>query len=146
MKLIDKVRAIRTALVERQSERKRLRGPAQLRYAIADALAMLDADAWRALTADAGFFMSHDYLTGLEPVLPANLAPRYALIFDGDQQPVAAVYMQLAQISLAQTRPVKPAVSAARTPLDTLKIGAAHAHLRQPALLRPAWRGIRTRR
>jgi hypothetical protein len=118
MNLIDKARAIRDSLAERQSERKRLRGPAQLRYAIADTLAMLDAGVWRTLTADAGFFMSHGYLMGLEAVLPANLAPRYALIFDSDRQPVAAVYMQLAEISLAQARPVKPAAGAGLNPLD----------------------------
>jgi hypothetical protein len=114
MNLLDKARTLHRALAETSKARKRLRGPAHLRYAIADTLAMLDSGAWRALTADAGFFMSHAYLTGLERVLPDNLAPAYALIFDGDQQPVAAVYMQHARISLAQTRPAKSATEGAR--------------------------------
>ena len=105
MKIISKALAIREAA----SERKRLRGPARLEYAIADRLAMLDAGAWNLLTADAGFFMSHAYLVALETVLPGNLAPRYALIFDGEQQPVAAVYMQLADIGVAQVRSQKAA-------------------------------------
>ncbi|MEO5917434.1 MAG: GNAT family N-acetyltransferase [Luteolibacter sp.] len=115
MKILSKARAIRDAV----AERKRLRGPAQLEYAIADRLAMLDAGAWNVLTADAGFFMSHAYLTALEAVLPDNLAPRYALIFDGAQKPVAAVYMQLADIGVAQVRP-KKAVAAERPPLAAL--------------------------
>jgi len=69
MKLAAKARAMRDALAEKNSERKHLRGPARLHYAIADKLAMLDAGARHALTADAGFFMSHAYLAGLEPVL-----------------------------------------------------------------------------
>src|SRR5215831_11331468 len=85
------------------AERKRLRGPAQVHYAIADRLAMLDPGAWRELTAGAGFFLSHGYLSALESVVPANLAPRYALIYAGET-PVAAVYMQLADIGLAQIR------------------------------------------
>lgn len=106
--IIDKARAVRDTLAHKRSERKRLRGPAQLHYAIADTLSMLDADAWHALTAEAGFFMSRAYLLGLEPVLPRNLAPRYALIFDGDAAPLAAVYMQIADISMAQVRAKNP--------------------------------------
>jgi predicted N-acyltransferase len=56
------------------------------------------------------FFLSYDYLAGLESVLPANLTPRYALIFDnhdGGRELVAAVYMQIAELTLAQTRPEK---------------------------------------
>ncbi|HET7159617.1 MAG TPA: GNAT family N-acetyltransferase, partial [Burkholderiales bacterium] len=108
MKIVDKARAIRGALSERKRERKRLRGPAELHYAMADALSMLDAGAWNELTEGAGFYLSRGYLSALEPVLPVNLAPRYALIFDGDKQPVAAVYMQIAEISIAQVRPQKP--------------------------------------
>lgn len=103
MKIVDKGRAMRDKL----HERRRLRGPAQLQYAISDKLAMLDAGIWDSLTRDAGFFMSRDYLLTLETVMPANLAPRYALILDDAQQPVAAVYMQLAEIGAAQMRPVK---------------------------------------
>lgn len=103
MKIISKALALREAV----AERRRLRGPAKLEYAIADRLAMLDAGAWNLLTADAGFFMSHAYLVALEAVLPPNLAPRYALIFDGEHQPIAAVYMQLAEIGMAQVRPQK---------------------------------------
>ena len=49
MKLADKARAIRATLIER----KRLRSPAQLRYAIADGIGMLNPVAWDALTCDA---------------------------------------------------------------------------------------------
>ncbi len=62
MKLAEKAREIKALL----TERKRLRSPAPLRYAIADGIGMLDPAAWDALTRDAGFFLSRDYLSGLE--------------------------------------------------------------------------------
>lgn len=99
-------------LAERSSIRKRLRGPANLKYAIADSITMLDPVAWRSATADGSLFLSYDYLAGLEPVLPLNISPRYALIYDvcdGERQLIAAVYMQIAEISLAQVTPEKPA-------------------------------------
>jgi hypothetical protein len=76
--------------------------------------------------------MSIDYLSALEQVLPINLSARYALIFDGlgaDRQLIAAVYMQLADISLAQARPEKPAETEKKwtLPLDQL---AQHAKQR----------------
>ena len=109
MKLTDKARALGNKLVERSSVRKRLRGPAHLQYAVADSIAMLDATAWRTATADAGLFLSYDYLSVIERALPDNLAPRYALIYDednGERTLLAAVYMQIADIKLAQARPV----------------------------------------
>ncbi|MES3024811.1 MAG: GNAT family N-acetyltransferase [Pseudomonadota bacterium] len=123
MNIPDKLRAITSSLSERSSERKRLRGPANLYYAIADSIGMLDAQAWQALGAECGFFMSVDYLKALEPVLPANLSPRYALIYSGEgagRTPVAAVYMQIAEISLAQARPEKKSseFDGAATPLE----------------------------
>ncbi|NRR31562.1 GNAT family N-acetyltransferase [Oxalobacteraceae bacterium] len=126
MNIPDTLRSIKTSLSERSRERKRLRGPAPLYYAIADAIGMLDAGAWTALAKEAGFFMSIDYLKTLEQVLPHNLAARYALIYQGDgaeRTPVAAVYMQIAEISLAQARPEKNADEpshALRAPLDKL--------------------------
>lgn len=118
MKIIDKGRAMRDKL----HVRKRLRGPAHLQYAISDRLAMLDAVIWDSLTSDAGFFMSRDYLLALEAVMPVNIAPRYALILDDAQHPVAAVYMQLAEIRVAQVRPRKDEIvkKGARASLDQL--------------------------
>jgi predicted N-acyltransferase len=101
MKIQQKLSAVKSALSERREVRKRLRGPAELRYAIADSIGMLDAPAWKGLTGQSGFFLSYGYLRALEAVLPSNLAPRYALVYDGDR-PVAAIYMQLADIKLAQ--------------------------------------------
>jgi len=109
MKLTDKARALGAALMERSSTRKRLRGPAHLNYAIADSITMLDEGAWRSVTENSGLFLSYDYLTGIERVLPLNLSPRYALIYDeneGERELVAVVYMQIADINLTQTRPL----------------------------------------
>ena len=100
MNLIRRALAVRDVL----AERKRLRGPAELQYAIADRIGMLDAGTWDALTESAGFFMSRGYLLALERVLPANIQPRYALIFDATHRPVAAICMQLADIGVSQVR------------------------------------------
>jgi Acetyltransferase (GNAT) domain len=124
MNISDKLHSIKTSLTERSNERKRLRGPADLHYAIADSIGMLDAGTWRQLADQSGFFMSTAYLKAMESVLPLNLSARYALIYCGagaDLKPVAAVYMQIAEISLAQARPEKKTVNDNRsTPLDQL--------------------------
>lgn len=124
MNLPDKLRSISTALRARNEVRQRLRGPADFYYAIADSITMLDAGAWQQVAQAGGFFMSLPYLKELENVLPSNLSPRYALIFSGDGEtrtPVAAVYMQIADISLAQARPEKAAgIGSQGTPMDQL--------------------------
>lgn len=114
MGITEKLKGIKTSLSERSAARKNLRGPADLSYAIADGIDMLDGGTWDSLAGEGGFFMSRTYLKTLEQVIPDNIETRYALIYSGTgaaRQPVAAVYMQIAEISLAQTRPVKDADS-----------------------------------
>ena len=147
MTIAAKARAIGASLLSIHEERKRLRGPANLQYAIADSITMLDAGHWASLTSGASFFLSRDYLRGLEQVLPANLSPRYAMIYregkDGPQ-PLAAVYMQLAEISLAQLRPEKPRAKAkdVSAPLDKLAAGAMQRVLTCGNLLTYGQHGI----
>lgn len=120
MNIPDKLKSIKSALSARSQVRKQLRGPADLRYAIADSISMLDGAAWSELVKDSGFFMSAAYLQSVEQVLPKNLSPRYALVYSGagaTGQPVAAIYMQIADVSLSQLRPEK---SGAAAPLDKL--------------------------
>ncbi len=120
-----------------------MRGPAPLNYAIADAIGMLDAASWKAMSADAGFFMSIEYLAALEQVLPSNLSARYALIYSGEgseRKPVAAVYMQIADISLAQARPEKGADEVKR--LDLLAANARQRVLSCGNLLTYGQHGI----
>lgn len=112
MKIHEKAASMKAALAHRSSERKRLRGPALLNYAIADSISMLDSQAWSSLGEQASFFMSRSYLQQLEDILPLNITPRYAMIYAGsgaERRPIAALYMQIVDISLAQARPVKPA-------------------------------------
>lgn len=59
MKIQDKARVLRESIVARNNERKRLRGPVNLKYAIADSITMLDRTTWHKLTSAASFFMSH---------------------------------------------------------------------------------------
>lgn len=125
MNIPDKIKSLKNAFAQRSEVRKQLRGPANLYYAIADSISMLDAGAWQELVKDSGFFMSAGYLKSVEKVLPLNLAPRYALIYSGTGEarlPVAAVYMQIAEVSVAQMLPEKPEPEAGQraAPLDQL--------------------------
>ncbi|MFT3736246.1 MAG: GNAT family N-acetyltransferase [Rhodocyclaceae bacterium] len=127
LKLPAKARELGAALRQRRSERKRLRGPADLHYAIADSVSMLNADAWRALTANAGIFMSIEYLAMLERVLPHTMSARYALIHaeeDGQLVPVAALYMQLADVGLKQSRSGESDAAGWKKPLRKLEAAA----------------------
>ena len=147
MTLAAKARSLGASLLAIHEERKRLRGPANLQYAIADSISMLDAGHWRSLTSGASFFLSHDYLRALEPVLPANLSARYAMIFregEGGPQPLAAVYMQIADVSLAQLRPVKTQANAKdlAAPLDKLAAGTMQRVLTCGNLLTYGQHGI----
>lgn len=115
MKLADKARALKASITEKNQTRKQLRGPAHLQYAIADSITLLDRNAWTEITGNRCFFMSPGYLETMEQVLPLNLTPRYALIYnstgsgpDHKRQPVAAIYMQIAEISVSQVRQVRP--------------------------------------
>lgn len=117
MNIPEKLRSLTTSLSARSEQRKRLRGPADLSYAIADSIGMLDVGTWERLAAPSGFFMSVDYLRALEDMLPANLSSRYALIYSGagaQREPVAAVYMQIAEVSLAQALPSKKEAESGR--------------------------------
>ena len=125
MNIPDKIKSLKNAFAERSQVRKTLRGPADLYYAIADSIGMLDRGAWQELVKDSGFFLSADYLAAVETVLPLNLSPRYALVYSGagaERQPVAAIYMQIADVSVAQMRPEKPEPAAGKSaaPLDKL--------------------------
>ncbi|MGZ3252841.1 MAG: GNAT family N-acetyltransferase [Burkholderiaceae bacterium] len=125
MKIVEKVRTLKGAWTDKAKVRKQLRGPAHLSYAIADSITMLDSAVWKEATVHAGFFLSYDYLAGLESVLPSNLTPRYALIFqelDDRRELIAAVYMQIAELTLEQTRPEKPADRSGKwkTPLSKI--------------------------
>lgn len=105
MGLRSKVAEIAKTFNAKRQARRELRGPAAFSYAIADSVTQLDPQAWGQATAQAGFFLSRDYLGALERVLPLNISPRYALISestDAGLRAVGAVYMQLADISLSQ--------------------------------------------
>ncbi|MES2207020.1 MAG: GNAT family N-acetyltransferase [Pseudomonadota bacterium] len=123
MKITDKVRSLKSSLLEKGQERKRLKRAAQLQFAIADSLNMLNTEVWKNLTHQCSFFMSADYLKAMEPVLPTNISPRYALIYqenDGVLQPIAAVYVHIIDIHLAHARPEQKAMSLWKKPVHLL--------------------------
>ena len=131
MKITDKVRSLRSSLLEKGQERKRLKRAAQLQFAIADSLTMLNTEAWKDLTRYSSFFMSVDYLKGMEPVLPINISPRYALIYqenNGITQPIAAVYMHIIDIRLAHARPEQKTINLWKNQLTYLVKKSANAY------------------
>jgi len=78
MNIPAKIKSLKDAFAQRSEVRKQLRGPADLYYAIADSIGMLDAGAWQELVKDSGFFMSAGYLKSVEKVLP-RLTSRRAM-------------------------------------------------------------------
>jgi hypothetical protein len=81
--------------------------PRAVHVAIAERLAHLDSTAWSHLTRTSSVFMQAPFLRALEDALPANLSPRYALMYRGDE-PIAALTLQL--VRLEGRSAVKPSV------------------------------------
>lgn len=78
------------ASVERHRERHR---PSGFGFALADAVGMLNPGHWDELAAGRSVYFSRRYLEVLEAHPPANVRPRYALVYQG-AEPVAAVVAQ----------------------------------------------------
>ncbi|WP_077037174.1 GNAT family N-acetyltransferase [Pelomonas sp. KK5] len=92
-------------LRRRLQQRRKLRSPTGLRFAIADRLEQLNPLQWDALAEGQSWFFSRDYLAMLEQVPPDCLQPRYGLICD-DEGPIAAVVMQWVALEAERMRPV----------------------------------------
>ena len=79
------------------------RGPMALddiRFAVADSIAFLNASDWDCVSARSGLFLSRRFLALLEQNRPENLTPHYALAYSGNR-PVAAVVAQSLDIRIA---------------------------------------------
>ncbi len=72
--------------------------PSGFRFALADRVAFLNPNHWDAVTGDRCFFLRRPVLEAIEQNCPANLSPRYALLYD-HESPVAAVAAQMVDIS-----------------------------------------------
>ncbi|MBI1850454.1 MAG: hypothetical protein HYR85_08935 [Planctomycetes bacterium] len=94
VKLLGKISAAR----ERHRERHR---PTGFGFALADRIDYLNTSAWDAVVATSSFFLGRAYLRALEDNAPANLVPRYAIVFR-DRTPVAAVVVQLVRVAASQ--------------------------------------------
>src|SRR5262249_9110934 len=93
--------------------------PTNFGFAISDRVDYLDGAAWDGLTANDSVFLSRRYLRVLERSGPANVRPRYALIFRG-RDPVGAVVAQAVSASAARVPKEAPprVVSAALKRVD----------------------------
>ena len=67
-------------------------------FAIADRIGYLDSNPWDRITAGSTIYLSRAVLGAIEEHGPANLSPRYALIFQHDE-PVAAVAAQVVTVT-----------------------------------------------
>lgn len=118
MKIKDKIAKLSEANRLKRTAKKRLRGPTDLNFAIADRIGLLNESAWDSITAPSGFFLSRAYLAMLETVSPSNLTLRYALVStDEGATPIAAIVMQVAEISPKEVRPLKAASASKREKL-----------------------------
>ena len=113
-----KPRAVLETAVARHTARRRSTG---LRFVLADGIAFINPAHWDALAMQS-VFLSRAYLQVLEDHAPVNLAPRYALAYDGDT-PVAAMLFQRVVVDGQRLR--KPAAKGVRAklakPLDRLQ-------------------------
>ncbi|HEX4330378.1 MAG TPA: GNAT family N-acetyltransferase [Burkholderiales bacterium] len=112
-----------------QKDKRALRRPSELEFAIADGIDYVNPAHWDAVTRDAGFFFERSYLRVLESAGPENLTPRYALIYRNGT-PVAVLNMQLVRIEAARMRKEPAALqqAASRNPAKRLM-----RHLGKPA-------------
>jgi hypothetical protein len=67
-----------------------------LQVALAERLSHLDPHAWDSLTGHS-VFLGRPFLSALERTAPANLSPRYVLLYL-DDAPVAALVLQLVRV------------------------------------------------
>lgn len=81
--------------------------PAPVRFVFADRIDFVNPAHWDALTAHRGFLLQRAYFAALERVRPANLEPRYAMLYRGDE-PVAALAMQIVELDAANLRKPTP--------------------------------------
>ena len=108
-KLVSGIRGMRA----RHTARHR---PSGFQVVLADRVDYLNPAHWDAVTAGASVFTSRRYLSALDGAHPANVTPRYALVFDGER-PIAAACMQFADLGgrdLVAERADAPEPAAAR--------------------------------
>lgn len=119
---------------ERHRERHR---PTGFGFALADSIAYLDAAHWDRVASNASLFLSRLYLQILEEHSCQSVCQRYALVYRA-RQPVAAVVMQLAEVSATQMVQVSKAGETEASGLRRLKASLTPAaqHLRDGALNR----------
>jgi hypothetical protein len=80
---------------ERHRERHR---PTGFGFVFSDRIDFLDPVRWDAIAAASSLFLRRDVLRVIENHGPANIQPRYAMIFRGDT-PVAALAVQMVELS-----------------------------------------------
>lgn len=84
------------AAKSRESHQIRRR-PTGFGFVFADRIGYLDPVRWDEMTRSAAVFIKRPYLSALEQFGPANITPRYAMIFRGDEA-VAALALQVVNI------------------------------------------------
>lgn len=94
-----KIKQLARQLGDGWTLRRRLRQASALNFAFSERIDFLNGQHWDQLAARHGLLMSRDYWRALEQSGLANFNVRYALAYR-DGEPVAAVAMQLLEVSL----------------------------------------------
>lgn len=87
-----------TAIRDLRKRHEERHQPSGFDFAFADRVDFLNGATWDAITTGGSLFLRRNVLRVIETHGPDNVAPRYALIFRG-QQPVAAVAAQLVTVT-----------------------------------------------
>lgn len=95
------LRRLKGALKDMRARHEERRRPTGLGFVLADRIGYLDAKHWDEVTAQGSVLMSRPVLRAIETAGPANVSPRYALVFR-EERPVAAVVVQVVGISGSQ--------------------------------------------
>ena len=115
------IKRVAAKLVDTQKLRRELRRPTGFKFAIADSIGLLNEKQWDQVAGQSTFFLSRAYLNMVEQAGPENIEPRYALIFDQDNQPLAAVYLQIVSVSGSEIGKKKEEAAEPKNPLALIR-------------------------
>jgi len=92
------LRRLKSSLADLKARHRERHRPTGFGFVFADRIDYLDPVRWDAVTRAESIFLRRDVLRVIEQHGPENIAPRYAIVFRGEQ-PVAALAVQVVTIT-----------------------------------------------
>ena len=92
------LRRLKSSLANLRARHRARHAPTGFGFVFADRIDFLDPVRWDAVTLGGSFFLRREVLRVVEQHGPANIVPRYAMIFRGDR-PVAVLAMQVVTVT-----------------------------------------------